>query len=157
VPHFDVHFVMEPIENIFAITAGPCGPEFVRCDQFETAKKPVLPNHVAADFRDVDAVVPAMGNHLIDLTGPEFQEQPFTHSWIHGVYSGRIIFKEVMLPRALLLSKPDTGVPIFDTHSPDRSASRCGPDSGDPVRRARRSGLRCHPSEIRCALMNNPG
>ena len=112
VPHFDVHFVMEPIENVFAITAGPCGPEFVRCDQFETAKKPVPPNYVPADFRDVDAVVPAMGNHLIDVTGAEFQKQPFTHSWIYGVYNGRVIFEEVMLTRAFLLSKSDTCVPI---------------------------------------------
>ena len=29
-PHFDVHFYIEPIEKIFAIASGPCGPEFVR-------------------------------------------------------------------------------------------------------------------------------
>jgi len=40
-PHFDVHFYIEPIENIFAIARGPCGPEFVRCDQFALARKPV--------------------------------------------------------------------------------------------------------------------
>src|SRR5215831_15377046 len=34
-PHFDVHFEMAPIAEIFAIEAGPCGPEFVRCDQFK--------------------------------------------------------------------------------------------------------------------------
>jgi hypothetical protein len=112
VPHFDVHFYMEPIANVFAITAGPCGPELVRCDQFQTAKKPVPANYVPADFRDVDAVVPAMGNHLIDLSGPEFQKQPFTHSWIYGAYDGRVIFGEVMLTRAFLLSRPSTCVPI---------------------------------------------
>lgn len=112
VPHFDVHFVMEPIANVFAIEAGACGPEFVRCDQFQIAKKPVPPNYVPPDFRDVDAVVPAMGNHLVDLTGPEFQKQPFTHSFIYGVYEGRVIFQEVMLTRAFLLSMPGTCVPI---------------------------------------------
>ena len=84
-PHFDVHFEMAPIAEIFAIEPGPCGPEFVRCDQFKIGKKPLPANYVHADFRDVDAVVPAMGNHLIDLTGPEFNKQRFTRSWIFGV------------------------------------------------------------------------
>lgn len=112
VPHFDVHFVMAPIAKIFAIQAGPCGPESVRCDQFEIGKKPLPSNYVHADFRDVDAVVPAMGNHLIDLTGPEFNKHPFTRSWIYGVYDGKVIFYEEMVTRAHLLSKPNTCVPI---------------------------------------------
>lgn len=112
VPHFDVHFYMEPIANIFAVQSGPCGPEFVRCDQFEVGKQPVPANYVPPDFRDVDAVVPAMGNHLVDLTGPEFNKQPFTRSWIFGVYGGRVIFYEEMVTRALLLSKPQSCLPI---------------------------------------------
>jgi hypothetical protein len=112
VPHFDIHFYMEPIANVFAIQSGPCGPEFVRCDQFERAKKPLPPNYMHSDFRDVNAVVPAMGNHLIDLTGPEFQKQPFTRSWIYGVYDGTVIFYEEMVTRAFLLSKPNTCVPV---------------------------------------------
>ena len=40
VPHFDVHFFLEPIASIFALQAGPCGPEFIRCDQFAIAKQP---------------------------------------------------------------------------------------------------------------------
>jgi hypothetical protein len=112
VPHFDVHFFMEPIANVFALQAGPCGPEFVRCDQFEIGKQPVPSNYVPSDFRDVDAVVPAMGNHLVDLTGPEFNKQPFTRSWIFGVYGGRVIFYEEMVTRAFLLSKPQSCSPI---------------------------------------------
>lgn len=112
VPHFDVHFVIAPIAKIFAIESGPCGPELVRCDQFEIGKKPLPPNYVHADFRDVDAVVPAMGNHLIDLTGPEFNKHPFTRSWIYGVYDGKVIFYEEMVTRAHLLSKPNICIPI---------------------------------------------
>ena len=112
VPHFDVHFYIEPIANVFALESGPCGPEFVRCDQFEVAKQPVPANYVPPDFRDVDAVVPAMGNHLIDVTGPEFNKQPFTRSWIFGVYGGRVIFYEEMVSRAVLLSKPQSCFPI---------------------------------------------
>jgi hypothetical protein len=112
VPHFDVHFMMAPIAEIFAIEPGPCGPEFVRCDQFRIGKKALPSNYVHADYRDVDAVVPAMGNHLIDLTGPEFNKQPFTRSWIYGVYDGKVIFYEEMVTRAHLLNKPNTCVPV---------------------------------------------
>ncbi len=103
---------MAPIAEIMAIEPGPCGPELVRCDQFQIGKKPLPPNYVHADFRDVDAVVPAMGNHLIDLTEPEFNKQPFTRSWIYGVYDGKVIFYEEMFTRAHLLSKPNVCTPI---------------------------------------------
>jgi len=112
VAHFDIHFVMVPIADIFAIEAGPCGPERVRCDQFEIGRKPLPPNYVHADFRDVSAVVPAMGNHLIDVTGPEFNKQPFTHSWIYGVYDGKVIFYEQMVTREYLSGKPNGCTPI---------------------------------------------
>jgi hypothetical protein len=112
VPHFDVHFEMGPIAEVFAIEPGPCGPEFVRCDQFQTGRKPIPSNYAAPDYVDVEAVVPAMGNHLIDTTGPEFQKQPFTRSWIYGVYDGRVIFYEAMVTRAYMLSKPDGCLPI---------------------------------------------
>jgi hypothetical protein len=111
-PHFDVHFEMAPIAEIFAIEPGPCGPEWVRCDQFKIGKKPVPSNYVPAGYQDVDAVVPAMGNHLIDLDGAEFHNQPFTRSWIYGVYDGKVIFYEEMVTRAHLLSKPNACTPV---------------------------------------------
>jgi hypothetical protein len=107
VPHFDVHFYMTPIADAFAIHAGPCGPEFVNCDDFATAKLPVPAGHMHPDFSDVDAVAPAMGNHLIDLGGREFQGERFTRSWIYGVYGGRVTFYEEMVSLPYLLSRPD--------------------------------------------------
>ena len=59
-PHFDIHFYIAPIEDVFALEPGPCGPEFIRCDQFEVGKRPVPPNYLAPDYQDVDAVAPAM-------------------------------------------------------------------------------------------------
>src|SRR5215212_2611004 len=97
VPHFDVHFMMEPVADIFAIKDGPCGPEFVDCDDFQEAKVPVPEHLMHQDFKDVDGVVAAMGNHLIDLTGQEFQGEPFSRSWIYGAYGGRVIFYEEMV------------------------------------------------------------
>jgi hypothetical protein len=112
VAHFDVHFYMEPIATVFALESGPCGPELVRCDQFQVGRQPVPADYVHPDFRDVGAVVPAMGNHLIDLTGPEFQKQPFTRSSIFGAYAGRIIFWEEMVAHRTLLARPQSCSPI---------------------------------------------
>lgn len=107
VPHFDVHFYIEPIANVFAIQDGPCGPEFVRCDQFERARKPLPANYMPPDYTNVDAVAPAMGNHLIDLTGPEFNGEKWQRNWIYGIYDGRITFYEEMLTLEYLKSQPD--------------------------------------------------
>jgi hypothetical protein len=106
-PHFDVHFYIEPIENIFALQRGTCGVEFMRCDQFEKAVQPVPANYVPADFVDVGAAAPAMGNHLFDPTAPEFEGEPFERHWIYGAYEGRIIFYEEMVSREYMMSHPD--------------------------------------------------
>ena len=111
-PHFDVHFYIDAIANVFAIASGPCGPEFIRCDQFEVARKPLPANYMHPDFKDVEAAVPAMGNHLVDLTGPEFNKQPFTRTWVFGAYDGKVTFYEEMVTRAFLLSKPSICFPI---------------------------------------------
>lgn len=111
-PHFDVHFYIQPIEDVFAIAPGPCGPDFVRCDQFELGKKPPPPNYMHPDFQNADAVVPAMGNHLIDLTSPEFQGETFTRTWIYGTYDGHVTFYEEMLTKDFMLSRPNTCFPI---------------------------------------------
>jgi len=111
-PHFDVHFYMEPIENIFALKEGGCGPEFMDCAQFAIGRKPLPSNYMPAAYVDVGAVVPAMGNHLIDVGGPEFKGQKWQRSFIFGVYDGRVIFYEEMADRAFMLSKPNACHPI---------------------------------------------
>jgi hypothetical protein len=121
----------------------------VRCDQFEIARKPLPPNYVHADFRDVEAVVPAMGNHLIDLTGAEFNKQPFTRSWIYGVYDGRVTFYEEMVTREHLLAAPNTCAPIKSPKAvaqrgyyPTVSCIRRDAASGDYVVSLERFALR---------------
>lgn len=116
VPHFDVHFYIEPIANIFAIQDGPCGPEFVRCDQYERGKIPLPTNYIHPDFQDVDAVAPAMGNHLIDVTGPEFNGGKWERNFIFGTYDGRVTFYEEMLTLEYLNSEPDK---CYDIKSPE--------------------------------------
>jgi len=114
-PHFDMHFYIAPVADVFAIESGACGPEFVRCDQFEVASRPLPPNYQARDYQDVGAVAPAMGNHLIDMTSPEFHGQPFTRTWIYGIYDGQVTYYEEMVTRAFLLDHPSE---CFDIKSP---------------------------------------
>jgi hypothetical protein len=118
-PHFDVHFYIESIENIFALQRGTCGAEFLRCDQFALAGKPMPRNYVPPNFQDVGAAAPAMGNHLVDPTTPEFRGQPFTRTWIYGIYDARVVFYEEMVALSYMLSKPDACFPI---QSPDAVA-----------------------------------
>lgn len=106
-PHFDVHFYLESIENVFALQRGTCGPELLRCDQFARATKPVPANFLHEDFVDVGAAAPAMGNHLIDTTAAEFHGAPFTRAWIFGAYDGRVTFYEEMLTVQYLREGPD--------------------------------------------------
>jgi len=112
VPHFDVHFYLAPITDVFALQDGPCGPEFIRCDQFKMGEMPLPANYMNPDYKDVEAVVPAMGNHLIDLTGPEFNGGRWQRSFIYGIYDGKVTFYEEMVTLAYLLSHPDTCNPI---------------------------------------------
>ena len=111
-PHFDVHFYIEPIENIFAIQRGTCGPEIVRCDQFAQGRKPIPSNYLPPNFQDLGLVAPAMGNHLCDLADHVFHGEKFKRHWIYGVYDGRVIFYEEMVDRGYMLSKPDACFPI---------------------------------------------
>ncbi len=104
VPHFDVHFMMAPVEQIFAIHEGGCGPEFVDCDEFKIAQKTVPANYAPPEFKDVGAVAPAMGNHLVDVTGEEFHGVPWTHSFVYGAYNGAVTFWEEMLTKDYLES-----------------------------------------------------
>ena len=112
VPHFDIHYYIEPIENIFALERGDCGPEFTRCDQYAVACKPVPSNYLPANYLDLGIVAPAMGKHLIDPMNHNFHGEPFQRHWVYGTWDGRVAFWEEMTARSYLLTKPSTCYPI---------------------------------------------
>ena len=60
----------------------------------------------------INAVAPAMGNHLVDQTAHEFHGVPFDNTWIYGAYDGRVTFYEDMVTLAYLKSHPKNCVPI---------------------------------------------
>jgi hypothetical protein len=95
-PHFDVHFYLKPDAERTAIRSGPC-PALTNCDDYQLAKKLPDAKYLAPDYIDVDAVEPGMGNHLVDPTAPEFNGQPFNHTWIYGVYNTKVTYYEPMV------------------------------------------------------------
>lgn len=107
-PHFDFHFYVQDHDDVQAIRAGSCG-ELIDCEDFERATLPVPPQYMPANHINVDAAVPAMGNHLINTQSPELVDPNvrFTHTWIYGSYDGHISFYEPMITHEFLESKPN--------------------------------------------------
>ncbi len=105
-PHFDFHFyIQDYIERNF-IRPGPCAL-LIHCEDFLTATIPVPAQYMAPDYVDVGAAEVRMGNHLVDLTSPEFQPGgEFTHTFIYGAYGGEITFWEPMITIATLEERP---------------------------------------------------
>lgn len=104
-PHFDFHFYIQSLEEKNSIDPGTC--QGVDCADFERATKDVPAAYLPRDYRSVGAVVPRMGNHLIDPASPEFNNQPFTRTFIYGAYDGKITFYEPMLTLQYLQSQPN--------------------------------------------------
>lgn len=97
-PHFDVHFYTTPDEERLAIRPGPCNV-LVHCDDYPKGKDLPDARYLHPDFEDMDAVEPAMGNHLIDPTSPEHHGKDFTHTFIYGVWDDEVSFYEPMVTR----------------------------------------------------------
>lgn len=114
-PHFDVHFYMVPIAEVAAIDEGFCEQTLVRCDIYDRAMTEVPAQYVPEPYISVGSVVPGMGNHLINPTGPEFNGAPFTRTWIVGAYDGRITFLEEMVTLEYLQAQTDI---CFDVPQP---------------------------------------
>ncbi|WP_374999623.1 hypothetical protein [Aeromicrobium sp. CTD01-1L150] len=105
-PHFDVHFYTNPDEERLAIRPGPC-EALVSCDDYELGKNLPAAKYLTEDHEDLDALEPAMGNHLIDLTGPEHHGERFTHAFIYGTWDGEVTFHEPMITHEWLQGLAD--------------------------------------------------
>ena len=100
--HFDFHFYAADRELIEGITPGRCG-ELVDCGHFTRATRPVPARYLPGGHISVGAVVPRMGNHLLDSQSPELKDSlPFTRTFIYGAYEGQLIFWEPMITLDLL-------------------------------------------------------
>ena len=111
-PHFDFHFHTGDRARVEAIAPGRCG-ELVDCGDFKVATRPVPPRYVPSGYIDVGAVVPRMGNHLLDSQSPELKDSlPFTNTFIYGAYDGEVIFWEPMITLDLLKNTQDSCLEI---------------------------------------------
>ncbi|HEX7336167.1 MAG TPA: hypothetical protein VF252_03075 [Gemmatimonadales bacterium] len=96
-PHFDFHFNAVDRSRVESIASGRCG-ELADCEDFKRATRPVPARYRPSGYIDVGAVVPRMGNHLLDSQSPELKDSlPFTHTFIYGAYEGELIFWEPMI------------------------------------------------------------
>jgi hypothetical protein len=103
-PHFDFHFNTVDRSRVEAIAPGRCG-ELADCGDFKRATRPVPANYLPSGYIDVGAVVPRMGNHLLDSRSPELKDSlPFTSTFIYGAYDGELIFWEPMITLDFLLA-----------------------------------------------------
>ncbi len=111
-PHFDFHFYAVDRATVEAITPGRCG-ELVDCGHFKRASRPVPRRYLPGGHIDVGAVVPRMGNHLLDSHSPELKESlPFTRTFIYGAYEGELIFWEPMITLDVLREARDACLEI---------------------------------------------
>jgi len=114
VPHFDFHFYIMSYEGTRNIRPGTCG-EMIDCEDFKKATKPVPARYIHPNHINVNAAVPQMGNHLIDVTTPELSKTsptPFTHTFIYGAYDAQIIFYEPMITLEYFKSSPNMCKPL---------------------------------------------
>ncbi len=109
VPHFDMHFYIQSLEERNNIGVGPC-LNLMDCEDLQTALNPIPAQYISPDYfypPDGSTVEPAMGGHLVDLLSPEICcMAPFTKTFIFGAYDGKITFYEPMITKAYLEGKP---------------------------------------------------
>ncbi len=104
--HFDFHFHVGDRDRVERIRAGRCG-ELADCEDFKVATRPVPPSYLPDGYIDVGAVVPRMGNHLLDSQSPELKDSlPFSSTFIYGAYNGELIFWEPMITLEFLQNNP---------------------------------------------------
>ncbi|WP_280265390.1 hypothetical protein [Nocardia wallacei] len=94
--HFDVHFYLNDNAERLAIRTGPC-LQMTDCADYALGKNLPAARYRPPNYVDLDAIEPAMGQHLIDKTTPELNGGPFTHTFIYGSWNGEITFYEPMV------------------------------------------------------------
>jgi hypothetical protein len=115
--HFDFHFFAWERQRIEAIGSGKCG-ELADCEDFRLATRPLEARYLPPGHIDVGAVVPRMGNHLLDSRSPEMTDSltPFTRTFIYGAFDGELIFWEPMITLDVLRNATDE---CFEIRQPE--------------------------------------
>ena len=96
VPHFDFHFYKMPLEERLAI---PPYPQAMAAFNNNPPSGYLPPAYVKAPAGEAK-----MGAHWMDVLSPEFNGQPFAHTFVYGSYDGKVNFLEPMATLSFLSS-----------------------------------------------------
>ncbi|WP_255194130.1 hypothetical protein [Natronobeatus ordinarius] len=103
VPHFDIHYYLDPQPEIEAIAGVNYPPDESGGDPYEV---PLAEDQVPPGYFRTGYVVPEMGEHLYDETSPEWDGpnepsgEPFTYTFVWGHHDGDLNFFEPMITTA---------------------------------------------------------
>jgi hypothetical protein len=89
IPHFDFHFYRISLAEQMAIPPYNVAPALFDNDP-PAGYIPPLYFHGPGG-------VPQMGAHWVDILSPEFNGEPFTHTFLYGTYNGKVTFHEPMI------------------------------------------------------------
>lgn len=92
-PHFDFHFYLLSYDERMQITAT---------DPLSMAPLPA--GYLPDDYIGPLGAEPEMGGHCVDVTSPELNGFPFTHTFIYGAYDSKVAFYEPMITLDYLLT-----------------------------------------------------
>jgi hypothetical protein len=95
VPHFDFHFYKMPLAERMTI---PPYPEAMTAFNNNPPVGYLPPAYVKAPAGEAQ-----MGAHWMDVLSPEFNGQPFTHTFVYGSYDRKVSFLEQMDTLSFLL------------------------------------------------------
>jgi len=117
VPHFDIHFYLDPQEEIEGIPGINFPPGDDGNDPYEV---PIAEDQFPPDYFRTNYVVPEMGEHLYDLNAPEWTKdeegepvpsgEEFTQNFVWGHYAGDLNFFEPMITTEFFEELDDTVV-----------------------------------------------
>lgn len=113
VPHFDFHFYMLPDEEVERISGGPLGDAplpFLGLADYEVPDEQFPPGYVHEQHR---FIVEEMGEHLLDGTAPEFQGEPFTHTYVYGAHDPAICLGRPDRFETVELQGEEVDLPVY--------------------------------------------
>ena len=100
VPHFDIHYYLNPQNEINGIKGVNFPPGESDDDPYDVS---IAADQVPPDYFRTEYVVPQMGEHLYDKNAPEWEgpgapsRADFTQTFVWGHYDGDLNFFEPMI------------------------------------------------------------
>ncbi|MBB1283882.1 hypothetical protein HRH25_05820 [Flavisolibacter sp. BT320] len=94
VPHFDFHFYKISLEERLAIPSYP--------EAMAAFNNNPPAGYIPLAYVKAPAGEARMGAHWMDVLSPEFNGQPFTHTFVYGSYDGKVNFLEPMASIAFI-------------------------------------------------------